>query len=113
MAALPLLILLPLSATIMVLPIGRRFTLHRETTPITVSQALAIARDSVDPPGGRAVEFARMVHEGERGGPWSGLLNMAGALGLLAVMSAGMISWSRRRGARRVDVASGGVEKAA
>ena len=55
----------------MVLPVGRRLTLHRETTPITVSQALAIARDSVDPPGGRAVEFARMVHEGEWGGPWS------------------------------------------
>lgn len=133
----PLLILLPLSATMMVLPIGRRFTLHRETTPITVSQALTIARDSVDltrlhfaarmpgghdvflvtegpfgisrhvvrpnsvdPLGGPTVEFVRMVHEGEWGGPWSGLLNMAGAAGLLAVMSAGVVSWWRRRPAR-------------
>lgn len=130
----PLLILLPLSATLMVLPIGRRFGFHRETTPITIPQALAIARDSVDlttlhfvarmpgghnvflvtdgpfgisrhvihphsvdPLGGPTVEFARMVHEGEWGGAWSGLLNMAGAAGLLAVMSAGALSWYRRR----------------
>lgn len=145
----PLLILLPLSATLMVLPIGRRFTLHRETTAITLTQALAIARDSadltrlhfvarmpdhhnvflitegpfgisrhvvrphsVDPLGGPTVEFARMVHEGEWGGPWSGALNMAGAVGLLAVMSAGMMSWLRRRGGRRA-VAAGREEQRA
>jgi sulfite reductase (NADPH) flavoprotein alpha-component len=146
----PLLIILPLSATMMVLPIGRRFNLHRETTPITVRQALAIARDSVDltklhfvarmpgghdvflvtegpfgisrhvvrpnsvdPLGGRTVEFARMIHEGEWGGARSGALNMAGAIGLLTVMSAGMISWFRRRGGRRVEAEEGGAQKAA
>jgi sulfite reductase (NADPH) flavoprotein alpha-component len=144
----PLLIILPLSATMMVLPIGRRFNLHRETTPITVRQALTIARDSVDltklhfvarmpgghdvflvtegpfgisrhvvrpnsvdPLGGRTVELARMIHEGEWGGAWSGALNMAGAIGLLTVMSAGMISWWRRR--RRAEVEEGGVKRAA
>lgn len=144
----PLVIILPLSATMMVLPIGRRFNFHRETTPITVRQALTIARDSVDltklhfvarmpggqnvflvtegpfgisrhlvraksvdPLGGRTVEFARMVHEGEWGGAWSGALNMAGAIGLLTVMSAGMISWWRRR--RRAEVEEGGVKRAA
>lgn len=146
----PLLIILPLSATMMVLPIGRRFNLHRETTPITVRQALTIARDSVDltklhfvarmpgghnvflvtegpfgisrhlvrqhsvdPLGGRTVEFARMVHEGEWGGAWSGALNMAGAIGLLTVMSAGTISWFKRRSSRRAEVEDGAVEKAA
>lgn len=129
----PLLIILPLSATLMVLPIGRRFHLPRPSSPITVTQALAIARDSVDlttlhfisrmpngagaflvtdgpfgisrhlvrhdsvdPLGGPTVELARMIHEGEWAGPWSGALNFAGALGLLAMLSAGAISWRRR-----------------
>jgi sulfite reductase (NADPH) flavoprotein alpha-component len=146
----PLLIILPLSATMMVLPIGRRFNLHRETTPIPVRQALTIARDSVDltklhfvarmpgghdvflvtegpfgisrhvvrpnsvdPLGGRTVELARMIHEGEWGGAWSGAVNMAGAIGLLTVMSAGMISWFKRRRGRRVEVEEGGAQKAA
>jgi sulfite reductase (NADPH) flavoprotein alpha-component len=146
----PLVLILPLSATMMVLPIGRRFNIHRETTPITVREALSIAHDSVDltklhfvarmpgghnvflvtegpfgisrhvvrqhsvdPLGGPTVEFARMVHEGEWGGAWSGALNMAGALGLLTVMSAGMISWWRRRGGRRLEVDEAGAKKAA
>lgn len=129
----PVLIILPLSATLMVLPIGRRFHLSRPSAPIGVTEALAIARDSVDltrfrsiskmpngagaflvtdgpfgisrhlvrrdsvdPLGGPTVELARMIHEGEWAGPWSGALNFAGALGLLAVLSAGTISWRRR-----------------
>lgn len=130
----PILLILPLSATLMVLPIGRRFHLPHQQAPMRVSEALALARDSVDltklhfvirmpngagaflvtegpfgisrhlvrnasvdPLGGPTVEFARMVHEGEWGGPWSGALNFVAALGLLTVMTAGVVSWWKRR----------------
>lgn len=52
---------------------------------------------SVDPLGGPAVELARRVHAGEWGGVWGGALDLAGALGLLAVLGSGTLSWWRRR----------------
>lgn len=129
----PVLIIVPLSAMMMVLPIGRRFHLPGKAEPITISRAFDIARDSVDmarlrfinrmpngaaflvtegrfgiaryvvtarsvdPLGGPAVELARRVHAGEWGGVWGGALDLAGALGLLAVLGSGTLSWWRRR----------------
>lgn len=134
---LPLLILLPLSAALMVLPIGRTPHFGRRPNPVTIAPALAIASRTIDLTrlraaqrmgnglvfvltdgrygasryivsadgaeriGNDVVEQARMIHEGAWAGAASGALNLAGALGLLGVMSTGITAWARRRLRRR------------
>ena len=130
----PLALLLPLTAVLIVLPIGRPFGGTRDTgalpLPASLEQGatmtdlsalrfaqrmpngglflithapggnvrLMIRGGRVYDFGGRFVQTAHLVHTGDWGGIWGGVVVLLGAVLLLGLQVTGVMSWWRRRG---------------
>jgi sulfite reductase (NADPH) flavoprotein alpha-component len=129
----PLAVLLPLTAVLIVLPIGRPFGGGRDSVPASLPVALENAAALTDLSalrfaqrmpngglflinhapggntrqmirdgrvyefGGRFVRIAHLVHTGEWGGVWGGVVALLGAVLLLGLQASGIWSWWRRR----------------
>jgi len=132
----PLAVLLPLTAVLIVLPIGRPFGLRRDgpsaPLPVALEQAAQLTDLSdlrfaqrmpngglfliTHTPGGNVrqmvhggtvyhfggapVRLAHLLHTGEWGGVWGGVIDFSGAVLLLGMLATGVLSWWRRRPSR-------------
>ncbi|HVX87819.1 MAG TPA: PepSY-associated TM helix domain-containing protein [Gemmatimonadales bacterium] len=129
----PLAVLLPLTAVLIVAPVGRPFGGSRDRTPVALPVALEQAAALTDLSalrfaqrmpngglfvithapggnvrrmirdgqvydfGGRFVRSAHLVHTGEWGGIWGGVVALLAAILLLGLQVTGILSWWRRR----------------